>query len=490
MRLQPYHFTVTYRPGKYNAADALSRLPLKHVPKKNVGEEFICYIARSAAPKALSVTEIEKVSGEDSELKNVRTAVRTGVWPKEVSKYVHVKDEIACVGKLLLRGHRIIVPESLRKHVMALAHEGHQGIVKCKGRLREKVWWPGIDKDVEKYIKACQPCQMVGKENPPEPLKPTQLPKGPWQHVGLDLCGPFPTGEHLLVGVDYFSRWFEVAVLRQITAQKIISHLDEWCATHGLPEMVITDNGSQFRSEEFREFCQQNDIEHRKVTPYYPQANGEVERQNKTLLKAIRTMSAEGKDWKKEIGVFLKAYRSTPHCVTGVSPAELMFGRKLRVKIPSVCLEKSKTKKEVEDRHKQQKLKGKQYFDTRKQAKEMDLNPGDLVLLRQQRENKLSTNFGGIPHKVIEKKGNSIQVESPEGVEKRRNVEQVKKMIFEEKCGKQKYWRENVDLEQQEGEDLEIELENSEQAVSVDIPKVDRPRRERRAPSYLKDYYT
>ena len=71
-----------------------------------------------------------------------------------------VKDELWIIGQIVMRGNRIILPEKLWEHTVKLAHEGHQGIVRTKSRLREKVWWPNIDKQVESFIKACYPCQL------------------------------------------------------------------------------------------------------------------------------------------------------------------------------------------------------------------------------------------------------------------------------------------------------------------------------------------
>ncbi|CAC5409522.1 unnamed protein product [Mytilus coruscus] len=101
-----------------------------------------------------------------------------------------------------------------RKQTLQLAHEGHQGIVKKKLRLREKVWWPGIDQDAENLVKSCRACQVVGPVPKQEPIMRTQLPDGPWQDLCADLMGPFPTGEYVFVVVDYYSRWQEVAILK------------------------------------------------------------------------------------------------------------------------------------------------------------------------------------------------------------------------------------------------------------------------------------
>ncbi|XP_014677981.1 PREDICTED: uncharacterized protein K02A2.6-like [Priapulus caudatus] len=165
-----------------------------------------------------------------------------------------------------------------------------------------------------------------------EPLKRTVLPTGPWQDLAADLLGPMPTGEYLLVVVDYYSRYFEIDVLKSVTSEKVIASMDNMFTTHGLASSVKTDNGPQFVSDKFESYMKENDIEHRKSTPLWPQANGEVERQNRTLYKSMKIAQAQNRDWKLELNKFLTAYRSTPHTSTGVSPAELLFGRKIRTK--------------------------------------------------------------------------------------------------------------------------------------------------------------
>ena len=129
-----------------------------------------------------------------------------------------MKKELCAIGKVVLRGTRIVIPQSLRQQVLAIEHEGHVGIVATKLRLRTKVWWPGIEKDVEQYVRSCHGCQLVGQATPPEALTPTELPLGKWQDLSLDLLGPMPTGEYLLVVIDYYSRYYEVEILMSVTA--------------------------------------------------------------------------------------------------------------------------------------------------------------------------------------------------------------------------------------------------------------------------------
>ena len=230
----------------------------------------------------------------------------------------------------------LLFPFSLRQQVLAIAHEGHVEIFATKLRLRTKVWWPGIDKDAEQYVRSCHECQLVGQATPPEPLMLTDLALGKWQDLSLDLLGPMPTGEYLLVVIDYYSRYYEAEILTSVTASQIISCLEKIFAVHGLPVTITSDNGPQFRPEEFERYLVDNGILHRKVTPQWAQANGEVERQNRSLLKSMRIAQAEGKNWRKELFHNLAAYRTTPYTVTGVCPAELLFGRKIRTKMPEL----------------------------------------------------------------------------------------------------------------------------------------------------------
>ena len=94
--------------------------------------------------------------------------------------------------------------------------------------------------------------------------------------------------------------------------------------------------------EDFQTFLQECGIEHRTSPPLWPRANGEVERQNKTLLKALKVVQVEGKNWRKEFELpkFLLAYRSTPQVSTGSTPASLMFGRELKTKLPELRRER------------------------------------------------------------------------------------------------------------------------------------------------------
>ena len=125
----------------------------------------------------MTTREIESAPEEDPELQGVRECLLSRRWHDiEFKEYLPLRGELCAIGKLVLRGTRIVVPKELRSHVLELAHEGHPGIVAMKQRLRSKVWWPGLDKDAERVCKTCHGCQLVSQPLKPEPM----IPSAPW----------------------------------------------------------------------------------------------------------------------------------------------------------------------------------------------------------------------------------------------------------------------------------------------------------------------
>ena len=439
LRLQGYDFKVIYKPGRSNIADALSRLNSKKEfegNQKNNFQEFcdvVQMIAVQSTPNALSTQEVEEESKNDQELALVRKCIQSGDWSTcKNQSYLHVKDELCSTGSLVLRGTRLIIPTSLRLRTLKIAHEGHQGIVKTKMRLRSKVWWPKMDSDAENYCKRCYGCQVVSDHMPPEPMARTVPPDGPWQDCAADIMGPLPNGDSILVIVDYFSRYYELAFLGSTTSERIIESLIPIFSRLGAPFTLRTDNGPQFISSEFKAFLKEYGVEHRTAIPLWPQSNGEVERQNRTLLKAIKIAQLQCKNarlWKLELSKFLMAYRSTPHVSTGVSPFSLMFGREMRTKLPVLRYEHTGKYDEVRDRDWMNKKVGKEYADERRRAAPRDYQIGDEVLLKQEKANKLSTNFNPNPCKVVGLGGGQVTVQTKEGVNVTRSTGHTKRYL-------------------------------------------------------------
>lgn len=436
LRLQIYDFSLRHISGNDMAADALSRLRKGQCKEENTDEVegYINGLIGVLVPHAIRLKDIEKASNSDKELCKVKQCIQSGRWTSDLSDYTHVKNELTVVGDIILRGVRIVVPKELRQRILKLAHEGHQGIVKTKQRLRTKVWWPGIDRQAEKLCQSCFGCQTVAPDSRPEPVKMTILPDKPWEDLAADVLGPMPNGEYLLVTIDYFSRYFEVDILSSITSASIIDSLDRLFTIFGYPLTLKTDNAKSFTSVEFNKYMEEHGITLRHSTPLWPESNGQIERQNRSLLKAMRIAQAEGLNWKTELRKFLIAYRTTPHTTTAVSPGELLFGRKLRSKLPDITLDYKEEEEEdhyTELRNRDFKMKQKQkdYADQVRHTENSFLNVGDYVLMRQPEQNKLSTKFDKTPFRVIDKQGSHVTVRSPSGVQYTRNSSFLKKLI-------------------------------------------------------------
>ncbi len=165
------------------------------------------------------------------------------------------------------------------------------------------------------------------------------------------------------------------------------------------------------------------------VTPRWPQANGEVERQNQSLEKRMKITQAEGGDWKQAMQTYLLTYRATPHSTTGKIPAELLFGRKIRTKLPHHNPQLLDL--ETRDRDTERKGMAKWYADLRRNAQESDIQPRYNVLLRRQTQGKLDTAFLPKPYQVTSRTGSQVTVEARAGQHYTRNTSQVKRYYDE-----------------------------------------------------------
>ena len=418
LRIMPYQMTLQYKPGRndLNPADYISRHPQTIPTRNNKAEDYISFITSKAVPKSMTLDEIRAATAMDTTLVTVMEAVQTGRWDKpELSSFARFASEISVTDGVVLRGHRIIIPNSLQKRVISIAHQAHQGIVKTKQCIREKVWFPGIDSMVEETIKACIPCQASNPQTPNrEPIQPTPLPSEPWTCLSMDFSGPFPSGDYLLIVVDDYSRFPEVEIVKSTSASSVIPKLENIFARQGFPTTVKTDNGPPFTSHEFAEFAESCGFKHRKITPLHPEANGEAERFVKTLNRTVRAAIAENKNWKANLPTFLRMYRATPHTATKTSPFEALTGRKMKFGLPNLPPispslqhpEVIHTRLTLNDNKAKQKMAA--YADDRRNTKPLGLLPGSQVLVKQKKVTKLTPPFSPHPYQVVERKGSMI----------------------------------------------------------------------------------
>lgn len=431
LRLQAYKYKVVYCPGKDNIADPISRLCKSNQLVPFDSENYLNSIVEYSRPVAVPLNEIDSASATDAEITDLKNGVFYNKWDESVTAYKPFQTEICFHGNIALRANKLIIPKKLRDRVLESAHLGHPGIVAMKTRLRTKVWWPKIDRDAENRVKACKACTLVSAPNPPHPIKRRVLPAEPWIDVAIDFLGPLPSNDYLLVLVDYFSRYKEIKVMKNITAAETINALKEIFSRLGYPVTMTCDNGNQFTSDNFRAFCKECGITLNNTIPYFPQMNGEVERQNRDVLKRLRISQLEKKEWKNELLEYMIMYNSTPHTTTGKTPAELFFRRQFRDKIPVAAdIENKIIDSEVRDRDKEKKDKGKEYADMKRKAEDSNLEIGEKVYIKNMvRENKLTPNFNPETHTVTDVHGGDVKVRNDlTGKEYRRNVIHLKRV--------------------------------------------------------------
>lgn len=460
LRLQSYNYKIVYRPGKSNIADPLSRLCVKNHREDFDKTDHVNQIVEYARPVAIPLQEIERVSAQDPEISKVKEGLYQRTWDPSVSAFKVFETEFCFQDNILLRGNKIVIPNKLRERVLEAAHEGHPGIVAMKNRLRTKVWWPKIDKEAEQMVKRCKSCTLVSAPNPPNPMKRRQLPSEPWVEVAMDLMGPLPSGDYIFVVVDYYSRYKEIKTSRNIASSDIIRMLKEIFSRLGFPKNITADNGKQFTSEEFKLYLRECGISLYSTIPYWPQQNGEVERQNRSILKRLKISQLERRNWKEELLYYLMMYNSTPNTTTGKTPSELFYKRQFRDKIPcAVDIENcvGTEDSEVRDKDTTQKELGKSYSDRKRKAAEHTLVEGEKVFVKNMiKNNKLTPNFSPASHTVTKSSANSGDVEIRDdetGQIYRRNIVHLKRIDGE--------WKNVTTDARNDNNEGELEVEES-----------------------------
>lgn len=416
LRLMRYLYSVQYVPGKsLVTADTLSRSPVKC----GDSEKGLCVSEVTAYSKACLLgletgdnflSRVRECQINDHICKHLIRLCKTG-WPKKpnvpsfLTPYWQDRACLSVVDGLLLKGTRLVIPQSLRTEVLRKLHDGHQGIGRCRSLARGSVWWPGLSTELALSVKRCTVCAQHAPQQA-EPMMATATPSFPWERVGVDLC--VINGQAYLVAVDYLSRYPEIAILPSTRSGTVIERLKSIFARHGIPECVVTDNGPQFACNEFEQFAVSYGFRHVTVSPRHPQGNGEVER----MVQTVKHLVLKSQD----PYLALLAYRATPG-ILGVSPAEILMGRRLRTRVPMLPRHRnpgeSRPKEVVAS---DQKVRRQQcrYYNRRHRARRLpELEAGDPVWVTDMQSK--ATVLAPAP------KPRSYVVRTDDGVDLRRN---------------------------------------------------------------------
>lgn len=423
LRLQRYSLNIVYKPGKeMHIADALSRAFLNEQTEDLLGEELeVNWVTQQLPVSEEKLNMFREATAADPEMQLLHKVAMNG-WPKDINAvhkdiqaYWTYREEISCSSGLLFKAAKLIVPNQLRGEMLSKIHESHLGVVKCKERARDVLYWPGMSKQIENLVLKCTVCDKNRNSNPKEPLIPHELPDRPWSKVGTDLF--HFNGKEYLLCIDYYSKFPEIVKLTDTTARGVITGMKSIFSRHGIPDRLVSDNGPQYSCAEFRRFAGDWDFRHLTSSPGHAQSNGQAERTVQTVKNLLR----KAQDGNGDPYIALLEYRNTPLEGVGYSPAQLLMGRRLKSKLPTTtALLTPESSIQVSDKLKEKQLKQKSYYDRQTRCLP-DLHKGESV--RVQRKD------GWQPAVVLHKheQPRSFVVQTPDGSTYRRNRKHLRK---------------------------------------------------------------
>ena len=417
--LQAYRFTLRHRSGALlGTADALSRLPLMSTTDSTPVPADWVNLVNFLESSPVNSADIREHTRKDPTLSKVMrfcelgwTTNATTLHDAELTPYLRRKDELSIQDGCVLWGSRVVVPPKLRSRLLEELHMGHSGSTRMKELARSYVWWPKLDSDLEGLTNSCPECLSLRAMPSKAELHPWEWPTHPWHRLHIDYAGPV-NGLYFLVIVDAHSKWVDVYPTSGTTAKETIKCLQHSFSRFGLPISIVSDNGPCFTSQEFKDFCEHIGARHITTAVYKPSTNGLAEKMVQTLKKALRTSKSAIQD---TLDRFLFNYRLTPHSTTGVSPAELMFGRRLRSRLDLLWPADSVSSRVA----KRQQVQKKEHANA---PRTVNLPPESPVMIR----NYTPGGSKWIPATVVKQTGPlSYRCTGPSGNEVKRHQDQI-----------------------------------------------------------------
>lgn len=485
LRIQSYDLKVEYKPGsKMYIADSLSRAALPETSEDEIDENLVIHV--NLILKNLPITEerlkwLTEAVNKDESLQLLKKYYYDG-WPDIKSKvdqlvmsYWNCRHEIHVIENLLLKGNSLIIPKALRPDILKMIHSGHQGAQRSKSFARGVVYWPYMSHDIENIVKSCDTCLSNSKANPPEPMMSHEICNFPWEKVGIDYL-QFKN-QIILVIEDYYSNYIEIANVTNTSARVLINVLKPIFSRHGIPLIIMSDNGPPYNSKEFKAFLDEWCIQHTTSSPYVPRSNGLIESGVKVVKRILTKCAESGTD----PHLALLQYRTTPRGNLP-SPAELLMSRRLRTQIP-IVLDHLKPKIiNYEDYRKiKQEYIYKQKFYYNKNTKYLpEVKEGDSVLYKKKLESKWEK--GRIVKKCQEPR--SFIIETLDGTTYRRNRQHILKPCLKQSGEVEK--KKFIDKEEASSEIQEKGIEGNLESSNI---KRTLSGRQVKPPVRFKDYY-
>lgn len=275
--------------------------------------------------------------GDDQEIEMIKTNLELD--PSLSEKYTIVDNQLYYLDHELPIDcrRRLFVPCTSRNLLLKIAHDdplygGHLGIKKTRAKLIG-YYWPRMSSDVERFIKSCTICQSHKTPRKPRygylhPLPICEI----FERIHIDIIGPMHKtprdNQYIITAIDAFSRYAYARAVTEVKTIDIINFMtDEIFTKHGCPSYIVSDNGPQFVSHEFKRYVDSLGIKHNKTVEYHPQANGLDERLNGTLVKILKNyMQSDQNDWDLQLQWAVMLYNTTNHATTTTSPYVTLYG--------------------------------------------------------------------------------------------------------------------------------------------------------------------
>lgn len=273
------------------------------------------------------LSAIRDATKEDDKLQRVIKLILSG-WPKnkrdialDIQHYFAFQDELSFQDGVVFRGERAVIPDTLIADLTCRIHSSHLGVEGYLRRARECVYWQGMNEQIKTFISKCDICRSVDPKQQKETLRPHDVSYRPWSKVGTDLY--LWHNKDYMVTVCYYSNFWEVDYLPDTKSTTVIHKLKAHFARQGIPDVLISDNGPQYSSQEFKTFSQKWEFEHRTSSPGYPQSNGKAESAVKTAKRLMQKASAAEQD----PYLAILDHRNTPSQGLDTSPAQRLLSR-------------------------------------------------------------------------------------------------------------------------------------------------------------------
>ena len=233
---------------------------------------------------------------------------------------------------------RVIVRGETEELIREIHEAGHLGARATIKKIQERYWWPGLVEEVQKFTSSCEPCQREKKLKKATDIYP-MVASRPFQIIGIDHVGPLHKtkkgNQYIIVAQDYFTKWPIAQPTQTTNTDEALDFVQNHIITiYGTPEQIITDRGTAFTSAHWQRTMKKWRINHTPTTAANPQANGQVERFNQTLIRMIRKkLGVKKNKWDNLLQWVLMDYRATIQATTEHTPASLLYGYRMRLPI-------------------------------------------------------------------------------------------------------------------------------------------------------------